>query len=84
MFRNVLLASVASLGLLSPVAMTSAGAHEFQREYRPEHRHVHSYRVFYNDPCRPGWVCAGTYRHHREAERCAEQYRFRGFEISIR
>jgi hypothetical protein len=84
MVRNVLLASVASLGLLSPLAVTSADAHDFHRDYGHEYRHVHAYRVFYRDPCRPGWTCAGTFCHHREAERCAEQYRCRGFAISVR
>ena len=84
MFRNLLLGSVASLGLLSPVAVTSADAHGWHREFRHEYRHVHAYRVFYRDPCRPGWSCAGTFCHHREAERCAEGYRCRGCPVSIR
>jgi hypothetical protein len=84
MFRNVLLASVASLGLLSPLAVTGADAHDFDRGFRHEHRHVRAFRVYYQDPCRPGWEFAGTFPYYREAERCAEQYRCRGFAISIR
>ena len=84
MFRNVFLASVASLGLLSPVAVTSADAHGFHSEFRHAYRHVHDYRVFYRDPCRPGWVCAGSFCHRREALRFAEQYRCRGWAVSIR
>jgi hypothetical protein len=78
MFRNLLLASVASLGLFSSVAVPSvAEAHEYHREHR------HSYRVYYRDPCRPVWVFAGTFHGHRAAERCAELYRCRGFAVSI-
>ena len=85
MFGKLVAAGVASLGLLAPV---TANAHEFRHEARYEHRHDYGhercYRVFYNDPCRPGWACAGSFEHHREAERCAEQYRCKGFAISIR
>lgn len=78
MFRTLLLASVASLGLVSPLALP-AGAEA--REYHREHRHL--YRVYYQDPCRPGWVFAGSFREHRAAERFAETYRCRGFAVSI-
>jgi hypothetical protein len=93
MFRRLLTASVASLGLLSPMALTSqTNAHEYRHEPRHEYRHEwhhgyrqeHACRVFYRDPCRPGWVCAGSFCYHREAERCAEQYRCRGFAVEIR
>jgi hypothetical protein len=89
MFRKLLVAGIASLGLLASMTFApQANAHEFRHEARYEHhheyRHEHCYHLFYRDPCRPGWVCAGTFEHHREAERCAEQYRCRGFAISIR
>jgi hypothetical protein len=78
MFRKLLLPVVASLGLLSSLALpASADAHE----YRHEHRHA--FHVYYRDPCRPGWVCAGTFRGYRAAERFAEQFRCRGFAVSI-
>lgn len=78
MFRKLLLASVASLGLLSPLALpTGAEAHG----YRYEHRHV--YRVYYRDPCRPAWQCGGVFRAYREAAGFAEQFRCRGFAVSI-
>jgi hypothetical protein len=77
MIRKFLLGSVASLGLLSPLAFTpSADAHEFH--------HAHVCRVFYRDPCRPVWIYAGTFHGHRSAERFAERYRCRGFLVSIR
>jgi hypothetical protein len=81
MFRNLLLATVASLGLVSPLALTgNAGAHEYRHEYR----HRHAYRVYYHDPGRPGWFFAGTCVGHHAALRLAEPFRCRGFEISIR
>lgn len=81
MFRKLFLTATASLALLAPLAAApKAEAHEF----RHERRHEHACRVYYRDPCRPAWVCAGTFHGHREAKRCAEQYRGRGFEISIR
>jgi hypothetical protein len=89
MFRKLLLTALASLGLLSPLALVPvAGAHEYRHEWhhgsRHERRHECDWQAFYRDPCRPGWVCAGTFEHRREAERFAEQYRCRGFEVSIR
>jgi len=81
MLRKLLLSAVASVALLSPLAVTAvADAHDY-RHHRPP---VHVYRVYYRDPCRPGWVCAGRVEGHRAAVRFAEPYRCRGFEISIR
>jgi hypothetical protein len=81
MFRKLLLASAASLGLLAPLAVpTAADAHEVRVVYH----HGHSCRVYYREPCRPSWVCAGTFRGHRAAERCAAGFRCRGFEVVIR
>jgi hypothetical protein len=80
MVRKFLLASVASLGLLSPLALpTGAEAHDYHR-----HEHRHFFRVYYRDPCRSGWVFAGTFREYRAAVRCAEPYRCQGFAVSIR
>lgn len=89
MFRKLLLGAVASLGLLSPLALAPvAGAHEFRHEwhhgYWHEHRHDCDFHVFCRAPCCPGWECAGTFEHRWEAERFAEQYRCRGFAVSIR
>jgi hypothetical protein len=84
MIRKFLLAAVAALGLLSPLAVTAADAHEFRPAPRYVHHERREYRVFYNDPCRPGWSFGGCARGHREAERLAEQYRCKGFAVSIR
>jgi hypothetical protein len=78
MFRRLLLATVASLGLLSPFALPAgASAHEYHRH------HHHVYCVYYRDPCRPAWVFAGRFYERRAAERFAEQYRCRGFAVSV-
>jgi hypothetical protein len=84
MLRKVLLSSVAALGLFSPLAVTTADAHPERWAPRHEVRYEHFYRVEYRDPCRPGWVCAGNFRDRREAERVAESYRCRHFEVFIR
>jgi alkanesulfonate monooxygenase SsuD/methylene tetrahydromethanopterin reductase-like flavin-dependent oxidoreductase (luciferase family) len=76
MFRKLFLAAVASLGLLSALALpASANAHEYH--------HHHVYRVYYRDPYRPVWIFAGSFRERRLAVRFAEQYRCRGFAVSI-
>jgi hypothetical protein len=81
MFRKLLFSSVAALGLLSPLAVTSnADAHPVRHEYR----HHAAYRVYYRDPCRPSWVYAGSFSHRHEAVRFAAGYRSRGMLISVR
>jgi hypothetical protein len=80
MFRKLILGSVASVALLTPLAMpTNAQAFE--------HRHyVHrcTFAVYYRDACRPVWVCGGTFPSHRAAVRFAEGYRRHGFAVQIR
>jgi hypothetical protein len=81
MLRKLLLGSVAAFGLSAPfVAAGSADAHEFHRGYR----HGHEVRVYFRDACAPGWSFAGRFHSRREAERVAESYRCRGFEVFIR
>jgi hypothetical protein len=84
MLRKLLMTSVASLGLLSSLAVAPAQAHEFHHEGRSEWRHDYRCHVYYRESCHRGWVCAGNFCNRREAERCAERYRCRGFEIRIR
>jgi hypothetical protein len=84
MFRKLLIASAASIGFLAPlVAAPNAEAHEYRHENRHGH-HGHAYRVYYHDPCRPGWICGGSFNGRRDAERSAAQFRKKGFQISIR
>ena len=79
MFRKMLLAWVAALGFLSPLAFPAgADAREYHRE------HHHAYRVYYLDPYRPVWLFAGSFREHWAAERLAAQYRWQGFAVRIR
>jgi hypothetical protein len=81
MFRKLLLGSVAGLALLTPLAFASnADAHVVRRVVV----HEGPCRVYYHDPCRPGWVFGGTFRGHDEAVRFAAGYRARGFAVSIR
>ena len=83
MFRKLLLASVAALGLLSPLALPAgADAHESRHEFRHEHRHA--YRVYYRDPCRPAWVFGGVFPGYGAAASFAEHFRCQGFFVSIR
>ena len=79
MFRKMILASVASLGFLAPLAMptvTNAAVYH--------HGHHHLYRVYYRASYQPAWVFAGAFGEHRMAERVATQYRWQGFAVSIR
>src|SRR5438128_1933513 len=78
MFRKILIAVVASLGLLSPLALPAqTDAHEAVT-------HRHSVRVYYRGCARESWHCAGTYRCREDAFREVHHLRARGFETMIR
>jgi hypothetical protein len=81
MFRKLLLASAAGLALLSPLAFASNAE---AREFRHEFRHEHCYRVYYRESCEGRWCFGGEFHGRRAAERFAESYRCRGFEVSVR
>src|ERR1700730_3081857 len=87
MFRKLMLASVSCAGLLSALAIPSnASANEFHREHRPihhEYRHEHVFRVYYRDPCRPGWIIGGMFYDRPDAVRLAAHYRHLGFAVRI-
>ena len=78
MLRKMLLSTVAALALLSPLTLTSpVQAHE--------HRyHECEYRVYYRVSCHRPWSCAGTFHYWCNAERCADHYRCRGYEVRVR
>lgn len=79
MFRTLLWTTVASVSLVSPLALpATASAHD------RHHRHERVYRVVYRDPCRPGWIIVGTAYSHRRAEFLAEPFRCKGFVVEIR
>jgi hypothetical protein len=79
MLRKALFGTIASLGLLSPLAMTApANAHEF------EHHHHHCYHVYYRACCNEPWRCEGEVSSRHRAFHIAHEYRERGFEVSVR
>ena len=70
MFRKLLLTSVASLGLLSPLAVApKADAHE--RHF--ERHHEHAFRVYFRVSCHRGWSSGATFHSRREAERFLQE-----------
>jgi hypothetical protein len=77
MFRKLLLSTVTSVAVLSPLAVTpKAEAHEYH--------HSHCYRVYYRASCNRPWCFGGEYHRWQQAERAAENYRCRGFEVVLR
>jgi len=88
MLCKALYASVTSLGLLSPLAFTSsANAHEYYH-HRYHHRYHHGYyhgcyHVYYRACCYEPWRCAGEFHSLGRARCVADDYRARGFEVSI-
>jgi hypothetical protein len=76
MFRKLILSTVAVAGLMTPLAVAPvAQANDHHRHYR--------FEVLYRDPCNPRWVLAGRFHNRREAERVAESFRCRGFQVTI-
>jgi hypothetical protein len=79
MFRKTLYAAVASLGVLSPLAVSApADAHEYH------HRHHREYHVYYRGCWRDPSRCAGEFHYFNRARCVADEYRARGFEVYIR
>jgi hypothetical protein len=83
MFRKLIFGCVACAGVLSPLAVPSSASAREYREFHHEHRHAHAFRVYYRDPCRPGWIVAGTFLERHEAVRLAAHYRHLGFVVRI-
>ncbi len=91
MFRKFLIATVASLSLLAPLAMPtqSQAAHPVRHGHRGHavrHRvyRAHDYyRVFYRSG-NGAWCGSIKYRSRAEAHRAASTYRGRGFEAYVR
>ena len=76
--RKLLLASLASLTLLTPLAVTSpVQAH-------PTHGHHRTYYVYYRASCSDPWTCYGGYHRHSDAVRAVHWFRANGYETFIR
>ena len=78
MFRKILIATVASLSLLSPFALPVV------TEAREAVAHHHTYRVYYRSCGAEPWRFAGTYRFRQDAFREVRHLRTHGFEAVIR
>jgi hypothetical protein len=79
MFRKILIAVVASLSLLSPLALPAqTQAHEVHR------RPVHEFGVYFRGCNREAWRCGGEYRCREDALHAAHHLRERGFEACVR
>jgi hypothetical protein len=79
MFRKFLLAGVAGLALLTPLAMTAP----VQAAHPPFSAHHCSYHVMYRSCGRDPWVCYATYAGHDEAYRVARHLRHQGYQTRV-
>ena len=78
MLRKILIPVVASLSLLSPLALPS------QSEAREVHRHVHRFHVYYRGCPREAWRCSGDFGCRADAVRACHRLRERGFQVYFR
>ena len=80
MFRKMLIAVVAGMSSLSPLALTGiAQAHP--PSHRPHHDRFH---VYVRECCHEPWRCVGAYDCREDAWRVAHRYQHRGFEAFVR
>ena len=80
MFRKILIAVVASLSLLSPLALpTPTEAHETHRRHE-----VRRFEVFFRECSHDAWRCGGEYLCREDAFRAAHRLRDRGFQAYVR
>lgn len=75
MFRKILIPVVASLSLLSPLALPS------QSEAREVYRHVHRFHAYYRDCPHEAWRCGGDFSSRADAIRACHRLRERGFQV---
>ena len=79
MFRKLLLAAVASLALLSPLALPASS--DAAHPHRPA---MHCYHVYFRScACEP-WHPSGEFHNRRVANDAARHLRMRGFETYVR
>ena len=95
MFRKILIATVASLSLLSPLALPSESqarevhrshgrAHVAHRRGYAVHGHRYAFRVYYRGCKRDAWRFSAGYGCRADAVRAADGLRGRGFEVNVR
>jgi hypothetical protein len=86
MFRKILIAVVASLALLAPLALPAQSDAHGPRDHRPVARNyvqrTASYRVYYRTCNREAWRVAGSYGCRADALRAAAN--MRGCETFVR
>ena len=80
MFRKMLLAVVASLSLLSPLALPA----DTQAHEPVPMPHHHRVALYVRECCHEPWRCVGRYECREDAFRAARHYRHRGFETLVR
>jgi hypothetical protein len=77
MLRKILIAVVASLSFLAPLAIPA------QTQAREAlHRHA-DFRVYFRDCNREAWRCGGDYRSREDAVRAVHRLHERGFEAYV-
>jgi hypothetical protein len=91
MFRKILTAGIASVGLALPMAnSTPADAHDHHHHHH--HHHVYcdndyfccDYVVFYRCDCYSPWVCYGRFESEWSARRAVRHLEYRGYESFMR
>ena len=82
MFRKILIAVVASLSLLSPLALV--GETQAHEATPAASHHRHRYEVLVRRSCNAPWQCVGSYRSRDDAWHAAHVYQHRGFETLVR
>ena len=78
MFRKIMIATVASLSLLSPLAIPT------ESQAREIHRQHFDFHVYFRSCDREAWRCAGDYRCRDDAIHAAHHLRERGFVTMVR
>jgi len=78
MFRKILFAAVASLALLSPLALPAVS------DAHPVRPYVGCYHVYFRQCDREPWRASGEFHNRQAAYNAARHLRMRGFETYIR
>jgi hypothetical protein len=78
MFRKILFTAVASLGLLSPLALPAAS------DAHPVRPQASCYHVYFRECAREPWRCSGEFHSRAAANHAARRLHMRGFETYVR